>query len=315
MLREQSDGLHLLSYRDIDLARWDACVSQSAEEINYAYSWYLRQVCARWAAIVELKDGEYVSVLPLPEKNILFFNQIYHPFFCQQFGLFTTAKSQYCELPAYLSIIPKKYQKVYLQLNTHNILPAQSDLVGFKIKRRSTYHLGLSKTYDQLYAAYTTNQKRNLKKAKLLQVEANNDIAALIDLFKKYKGQKVPELNNAAYNRLKLLYQELTKRNKARILEARNGKQLMAAALFLYNKDKIIYLFGASSAAGKKLGAMSRLLDAVIRENAGNNIILDFEGSDKASLAKFYAGFGAEQVSYVSLERKNLPWYLKWLRK
>lgn len=311
---QQPDGLFFISHQEIDFISWDACLVQTYENIIYASAWYLHVISPGWVAIVEINNGEYVSLLPLPRKKILSFCQVYQPFWCQQLGLFTSARSQYHKLTDYLALIPEQYQKVYLQLNTGNTEAAKlPESVGFTTRQRLTHHLLLNKTYEDLYAAYSSNQKRNLKKASLLQVTIANNITDLISLFRNSKGQEVPELKTVDYNRLAMLYQELKARRAGQVLEVRQNDRLLAAALFLSCKDKIIYLFGASSPAGRRAGAMTKLLDFVIQENAGSEKVLDFEGSDKPLLAKFYLNFGARPAPYVCLTRNTLPWYLKWL--
>jgi hypothetical protein len=43
--------------------------------------------------------------------------------------------------------------------------------------------------------------------------------------------------------------------------------------------------------------------------------MLDFEGSDIATVARFYAGFGAQQENYPVLQLNRLPWLFRWLKK
>jgi hypothetical protein len=49
------------------------------------------------------------------------------------------------------------------------------------------------------------------------------------------------------------------------------------------------------------------LLDAIINEFAGKNIVLDFVGSDIPGIAHFYKNFGFHNQPYFFYKFKNLP--------
>jgi hypothetical protein len=66
---------------------------------------------------------------------------------------------------------------------------------------------------------------------------------------------------------------------------------------------------------GRTVGASHALIDAFIKDHAGRNLLLDFEGSDIRNLAFFYSSFGATDEKYVAIRVNNLPWYFKWLKK
>ena len=48
---------------------------------------------------------------------------------------------------------------------------------------------------------------------------------------------------------------------------------------------------------------MFLLIDHIIRQEAGKNTILDFEGSKIEGVARFYKGFGAKNHPYFILKR------------
>ena len=66
---------------------------------------------------------------------------------------------------------------------------------------------------------------------------------------------------------------------------------------------------------GKTIGASHALIDAFIKDHAGQDLILDFEGSDIRNLAFFYSSFGATEELYPALKINKLPWYIKLLKK
>ncbi len=66
---------------------------------------------------------------------------------------------------------------------------------------------------------------------------------------------------------------------------------------------------------GKTLGASHALINAFIKDNAGEDLLLDFEGSDIPSLAFFYSSFGAVEERYSAVKLNKLPSPLKWFKK
>ena len=57
------------------------------------------------------------------------------------------------------------------------------------------------------------------------------------------------------------------------------------------------------------------LLDAIIKEFAGKNIVLDFVGSDIPGIAHFYKNFGPT-ISLISfIDFNNLPWFARVIQE
>jgi hypothetical protein len=66
---------------------------------------------------------------------------------------------------------------------------------------------------------------------------------------------------------------------------------------------------------GRTLGASHSLIDAFIKDHAGQNLLLDFEGSDVRNLAFFYSSFGATEEKYAAIKLNKLSWYIKWMKE
>ena len=52
---------------------------------------------------------------------------------------------------------------------------------------------------------------------------------------------------------------------------------------------------------------MTFMIDKVIQSFSGQQVMLDFEGSDDDNLARFYLGFGGMEVKYPSYSFNRLP--------
>lgn len=93
------------------------------------------------------------------------------------------------------------------------------------------------------------------------------------------------------------------------------SNNLVAAAFFLTTHQQSIYLAASSNAQGIEQSAMFLLIDTFIQNNAEKKLILDFEGSNMAGIARFYAGFGAEPKVYFSVYQNRLPKLLQILKR
>ena len=98
--------------------------------------------------------------------------------------------------------------------------------------------------------------------------------------------------------------------------------QLVAGAIFIRSKNKMIFLFSGLSKEGKESHAIAFLLDSFIKEHAQQNLTLDFEGSNDTNLARFYQSFGSSLCTYPHLKFNRLPFLtrlavslIKWVKK
>jgi hypothetical protein len=93
-----------------------------------------------------------------------------------------------------------------------------------------------------------------------------------------------------------------------------NKGELVSSATFLFSNKRAYYILVGNHPNGRTLGASHALIDAFIKDHAGNELILDFEGSDIRNLAFFYTSFGANEEKYAAIKLNRLPWWIKWLK-
>ena len=91
--------------------------------------------------------------------------------------------------------------------------------------------------------------------------------------------------------------------------------KLLASAAFFFSHNRAYYILVGNHPDGKTLGASHTLIDAFIKDHAGQDLILDFEGSDIRNLAFFYSGFGAKEEMYPAIKLNRLPWYIRLFKK
>lgn len=290
--------INYLTNEQIDKSRWDDCVAHAVNGNVYAFSWYLDIVHLGWEALVEMIDGNYVTIMPITIKKKYLINYLCQPFFVQQLGVFSRQPITEETTVAFLKSIPRKYRLVEIRLNENNPLP--KDAKGVEWHRN--HLLDLNKEYSLLSNDYHENTKRNLKKSLNygLTLVCDADIQEIISLFRENRGASIAHWGDAEYARLSHLTESAKASGNAFVygVKSLNDNEIICGALFMKSHNRITFLFSGNNALGKESQAMTFLIDHVVREYAGQPLVLDFEGSDDENLARFYHGFGAEPIMY-----------------
>ncbi len=252
-------------------------------------------------------SGGYAAGLPVPLRRRwrgLGPMETYQPFFTQQLGVITRLDTDGTDAAPFLAALPP-LRRAYGQLHYANQLSAPPS--GLRGGQRITHHLALDPPYEALAAAFHQNHRRNLRKAMdLLLVEDNGAVGAVIGLFRATKGAALPEIKARHYALLTRLTTQLAARGQLLVLLTRDPVDgaLLAGGVFARDARQTIYLLGGVSEAGRARGAMHGVIDGLLRREAGTpGRLLDFEGSMVDSVARFYAGFGARPVPYLTFQR------------
>lgn len=282
---------------DIDEAKWNACVASRPETASVcAQPWYLDACCEHWDALVE---DDYRAVMPLFRRKKFGIPYLYPPFFVAQLGVLGLPLRP---MEKWLHAIPGRFLRADLLFNASN------DLSFVPERRRITHHtclLPLNRPYADLRQAYSQNHCRNLKKAESagLRLVRDADTETVIALFRQTRGKR-KQVGYAAedYRRLQGLVRCLRERQSMEtwgVLDA--GGQLCAAAFLPFAHQRYTFLFSGRDAASNANRAMFYLVDQFIRAHAGENALLDFNGSNNEAVAKFYAGFGARKQEFAQV--------------
>lgn len=296
-----------LTRKEINTVKWDNCITNSPNGRIYAYAWYLDHMAQQWDALVV---NDYEAVMPLTWKKKYGIKYIYQPFLTAQLGLF--GNSLTAELTStVIKNIPACFKLIEVSLNSGNHID------GADFYFRKNYWLPLQTPYDGLFNAYNSNTQRNCKKAwqnKLtLQKGFSVDRVTELALQQMKTFGSTPPADHL--NRFKKLAAELSNRNLAATYGVFQGEKLLSSAVFFFSHNRAYYILVGNHADSKQTGSSHALIDGFIKDNAGTNLILDFEGSDIPGLAAFYAGFGAQLEEYPFLKINRLPLFLKWLKQ
>ncbi len=292
-----------LTNEEIDRKKWDACIQGAFNGMVYACSWYLDTLAEGWEALIE---NDYESVFPLVHGKKWGIRYLYQPAFTQQLGVFSKNLLSEKVVESFVTAIPGKYKFAEINLNTFN----KVDPGKFQFDLWKNHELDLIKPYDGIFKDYSTNLKRNIKKASKagLSILKSTKPEEIISLFRNNRGRDIHSLSEGHYHQLqRISYQGIYKGLIQTYAVYTSENELCAGAIFLKNKKKMIFLFSGLSATGREKGAMPFLIDTFIREHAEQHVTLDFEGSNDPDLARFYKSFGSEECFYPHLQINNLP--------
>ena len=310
--------IRYLTQKQLDKNKWDHCIRHAFNGNIYAFSWYLDRVHPEWEALVE---DDYVRIMPLTGAKKFGIGYLFQPFFTQQLGIFSTTilNAEVCD--NFLLHIPDKYRFAQIQLNSHNHPSPEK----WHTELKSNFLLDLIRDYRKLYGKYNSNTKRNLKKAQQsgISISAGLKPELLVNLFRQNKGKQIGHWKSQHYQRLTRLMYEAMAHNAGEIYGAYSDRnELCAAAFFMKTERVTTFLFSATNPLGRQTGAMTLIIDTVIKQVASTEKMLDFEGSNNPELARFYKGFGAREEKYIFLEINRLPFVIKqfkeakdWLKK
>ncbi|MEY4892874.1 MAG: hypothetical protein RIQ34_1486, partial [Bacteroidota bacterium] len=167
---------------------------------------------------------------------------------------------------------------------------------------RKNYLLNLSPPYEKLAASYRENHRRNLARSAKAAfiIDRHIDPCRIYELAESYLGPR-GHFPSEQKEHFLTLANKWIGAGKASAYGILAGDKLLASALFLMYGNRAYYLLVGNHPDGKTLGA-------------GQNLTLDFEGSDVPSLAFFYESFGASEEYYGWLRINRLPKWISWIK-
>lgn len=298
-----------LKHTEIDKKKWDDCIRQSFNGNAYACSWYLDLVHEDWEALVE---DDYQRVMPLTLKKKFGITYYYQPFFTQQFGVFSINILNPDIIDEFINEIPGHIKLIDVNFNSFNKL----NKGRHQVIQNVNYLLDLINEYPKLASKYSNNTKRNLKKGLKSNLTFMKGVKPenIIRLFRSNRGSGISKWDDRNYIVIqRLMYSAIHKGMGFTCGVYTEHNELCAAAFFLKNNNRLIFLFSGSDEVARGNGAMTLLIDTVIRSNSPGGRILDFEGSNNENLARFYKGFGAKKTTYTRLKINRLNFFMKTL--
>jgi len=298
-----------LPQANIDKQKWDHCIDNAGNGLIYAYSFYLDAMSKNWDALI-LDD--YEIVMPLTWNKKYTIHYLYQPFFCAQLGIFGNNISSKI-VKVFFENIPSKFKYWDFYLNKDNLF----SLLSFPMYERSNYVLLLQNTYENLAANFAQSHVRNIKRA-LKQgnmVKKNIPITDVISLA-QVQTKKFSPITEKDYNNFSKLFEILKKKKMAVTYGVySSNNQLTASCAYVFSHNRAYYILVGNHPDGRTSGASHLMIDHFIKEHAGENLLLDFEGSNISSLAFFYKSFGSSLEKYPGIKMNKLPAIAKLFRQ
>lgn len=299
--------IRFVRHQDIDPAKWDSTVLSSRFASRLATFELLNTLTAYagWDALIE---DDYAAVMPLPHRIRWGVPYIYTPFFISGLGIFSPKTVDARKTSTFFHAIPHKFRQVDLILNIEN----DTSLLDTDILQCVSHQLGLQQPYPTLFHSFSQNTKRNIRTAQRhsLSITDNPDVLDYtINLFRKYRGKsKAVNFRDCDYDTLRKTAVLL---HKAGALDLRGALtptgELAAGALFLKEPGRTLFWFSGRDGSLSSACPMFFILNEYIKENAGENLILDFNGSSDENVARLYRSFGGTPYQ-IPMIHHSVPW-------
>jgi hypothetical protein len=294
--------IRYLDQENLDRNKWDSCINESINGLEYSKSWYLDIVAPGWKALVK---NDYESVFPLNHCKKWGLYYLDQPVFTRQLGVFSRLHLTEDLVSEFIEAIPRKYKFADICLNTFNKISDQY----YKVISRMNFELDLINSYDNLWKNYSENLRNDLQKdAKagitLLKGCKPDDIIKIVS---ENSGPETNRLTDKDYLKLsKIAYTGIYKGLVTTYCAYNRRNELLAGIILLMSYQKIVFLFSALTLTGRQNNTLAFLIDHLIREHAGQSITLDFDGSLNEYHARLYKSFGSKPCTYPHLELNKL---------
>jgi len=285
--------------KNIDAARWDTMIWNHDNALFYNLSWALDTLCPEWVGVIK---GDYEAAIAIPIQRKVGVKYTFNPFLFHRIS--SIGELSQAEVDEALWMAAK-----YVDIRSREQLEGAVEW--------NNYELDLSSTYLEIVQSYSSNAKRNLKKANKnnLEFKPENN-AGLISVFFKENvsflklGIKANEYENFEKLMLEALDCEIGKG-----FSVWHQDEIVASGFVVVFNGRITFVKGTSNEQGRELGAMPYLMDRIIEQYAGSKLIFDFAGSNVKSVGQFYHSFGAKNLPIYYLKRNNLPFPLNQIKK
>ena len=287
-----------LQYEDINKEKWDHCIDTAPNGLIYAYPFYLDAMSNNWSALVA---NDYEIVMPLTWNRKFGVSYLRQPAFTQQSGLFGNIPFTENVTEEFLNKALKLFPFAEINLNYANEYKKGTT-------ERCNLILPLNNSFAEIEKSFKNDLKKNIKKANKnsLIYTSSEEIENAIESYRNIYSAKLHTSQKDYENFRELCF--ILKEKEQLLVRKVNSKdeQLLAIAIFFKDKKRIYNIMSTTFSEGRSMEANHFLLHELIKEFSGQNLILDFEGSEIPSINFFYRKFGAIEQSYPFVRINNL---------
>ncbi len=304
----RSHKINIIPSHQIDLTKWDDCILKSDNGFIYATSSYLNAMTDDWYGLIM---NDYKTIMPLPCRKKLGINYLYTAPFMQQLGLIGDEDINPNAVIIALQTFAK-YGDYFFNFKNSFIESYDS------VKNYNNFILDLSVDYKNILNNYSTNLQRNLKKAQSENIEyfISEDIQQTLKLHQRLQSKNILHVTSHDYDRFENLCFLEKEKEQCFVRQVKNKSgEILSAAILLKDNRRIYNIINATTDEGKNSNANHFLMDKIIQEFAGKNLLFDFEGSNIAGVQNFYEMFGTLNQPYFHWHYNKLPFPLKLFKR
>jgi Acetyltransferase (GNAT) domain len=298
-----NNHIRYIARNDIRADAWNSCVNSSPNELIYGYTEYLDHMAKNWDGLVL---NEYEAVMPLTWNSKWSIKYLYQPPLTPQLGIFSASQITTELVTAFLNTIPQEYKFSEIFLNHNN---SES-----RLSSRDNFILDLRNSYSEISGSFRQDLLKNLKRAVKHDFiyEEYPDLDGALELHQRQYRERTAHVKEPDYERFRNLCQALKKQGSIILRSVRlSNQELLSLALVLRSRTRLYLLESTTLEKGREVQANHFLLDALIREFAGQELIFDFVGSSIPGVAHFYKNFGATNEPFFFYYMNRLPWPLR----
>jgi hypothetical protein len=285
--------INIIPSNEIDAVKWDECVAANDAGLIYTQFNYLNTICTNWSAII---IGNYQAIMPIPWRKKMGIKYFYAPAFIQQLGFIGNAEGiSSKDLFKSIQSIAKfgdlifNYKNEWI-ISKHQYIP------------KINYTIQLLQGYESISSKYSKDLIQNLQKAAKFNYQylQDTDISNAITLFQLEYGNRFKHITPIDFNNIEKLCLQLQQNKQCivRTIKEPITQKVLATALLLKDNRRLYLLMNTTTNDGRKLSTNHLLIDRILHEFSGQNLLFDFEGSNLDGVKNFYENYHPENQPY-----------------
>lgn len=263
-----------------------------------------------WDALIM---GDYEALMPLTWRKKMGIRYLCQPAFCQQLGIFSAKPISREITETFLLKAALSFRLIEIYLNHANPLTIPAGTAA-------NFVLSLQPGYETIRAHYRRDLLKNLARTEKfsLKYTISEDVENALVQYRLLYGNRM-NLRTVDYEAFSTLCKKWLPEGKCFVREVRlqegQRDELLAIGLFLKDDFRIYNIASSTLPNGRTLEANHFLFDELIKEFAGQKLLIDFEGSDLPGVARFYQKFGPLNQPYFFWKSNRLPALLRWWKR
>ncbi len=301
----------IIDSKNIDISKWDICIANALHSSIYATSTYLQTIAYNWAAVV---CGDYEIVLPFAYKKKFGISYIYQPAFLPTVGFFSSKLISQEVLKSCIDTLFNTYKFVDIVIGYPVKVPTGNN--NTVVTQQNNFVLDITNNYSHVYHNYSAHFTKSLRRLKKhpFQYSQEENIELVMALYDNLYSTKANISQHQIATFIKLC-KLLQVNNEIVIRKVLFNHEMVAVVLLLKYQHTFYNIISCCTKEGRRLEANYFLYDSLIKEFCGQNLKLDFEGSDLEGVASFYKKMGPTNEPNTFVHHNNLHPLIKLFKK